>query len=91
MTRRRGVLFGFVAALCLSLAGLGAPALAQVCSGCGCKGGPGYREPSGKCATWKTLAAVCGNPPSTRCKAEGPNRGANEVAAGSRFRTGGGQ
>mgnify|MGYP001766701796 CR=1 FL=1 len=23
-----------------------------VCRGCGCRGGPGYRQPNGKCASW---------------------------------------
>ncbi len=23
-----------------------------VCSGCGCRGGPGYRQANGKCASW---------------------------------------
>lgn len=23
------------------------------CQGCGCRGGPGYRLPSGQCASWK--------------------------------------
>ena len=23
-----------------------------VCSGCGCRGGPGYRTASGRCASW---------------------------------------
>jgi hypothetical protein len=23
-----------------------------VCRGCGCRGGPGYRLPNGKCASW---------------------------------------
>lgn len=68
---------------------LATPALAQVCSGCGCKGGPGYRGPDNRCVGWNDLAKVCGNPPITHCRAEGPNRSADEVARGSRYRTGG--
>ncbi len=34
------------------------------CSGCGCKGGPGWRvHKSGRCASYKSLAKECGNPP----------------------------
>ena len=39
------------------------------CSGCGCKGGPGYRGPDG-CVGWKQLIAVCGPPPHDRCARE---------------------
>lgn len=42
------------------------------CEGCGCRGGPGFRGPDGKCVGWKNLAKVCGNPPTTHCEAEGP-------------------
>ena len=38
--------------------------------GCGSRGGPGYRGPDGKCVTRKRLFTVCGNPPTSRCKAE---------------------
>ena len=24
----------------------------SVCTGCGCRGGPGYRQANGKCASW---------------------------------------
>jgi hypothetical protein len=37
------------------------------CKGCGCKGGPAYRGPDGKCVGFKVLHKVCGNPPETRC------------------------
>jgi hypothetical protein len=53
---------------------------AQVCSGCGCKGGPGYRGPNGQCVAWKTIGRVCGTPPTTHCTAEGPNAGAEDEA-----------
>jgi hypothetical protein len=45
------------------------PALA--CKGCGCKGGPGYRGPDGRCVGYAALDRVCGVPPETRCKREG--------------------
>jgi hypothetical protein len=34
---------------------------AQACSGCGCRGGPGYRGPNGRCVGWSDsggLAAI---------------------------------
>ena len=43
------------------------------CSGCGCRGGPGYRGPDGECVGWKALDRICGKPPTTRCKAEQVN------------------
>ena len=51
------------------------------CSGCGCRGGPGYRGPDGNCVSWKTIGRVCGSPPTLSCSAEGPNAGAEEAAA----------
>lgn len=56
-------------------------ASAQPCSGCGCRGGPGYRGPDGRCVGWKDISRTCGSPPTTRCKAEGPAAGAEEAAA----------
>lgn len=50
---------------------------AEACQGCGCRGGPGYRGPNGKCVGWKQLNKVCGSPPTTRCTAEGPALSAN--------------
>jgi len=41
------------------------------CSGCGCRGGPGYRGPDGRCVGWKQLNSTCGNPPTSRCTFEG--------------------
>jgi hypothetical protein len=41
------------------------------CEGCGCKGGPGWRDGSGQCVSHKQLTQVCGNPPSQRCTFEG--------------------
>jgi hypothetical protein len=46
---------------------------AQVCSRCGCKGGPGYRDPDGNCVGWKALNRVCGTPPITKCTPEQVN------------------
>src|SRR5262249_6449561 len=43
---------------------------AQICSGCGCRGGPGYRGPDGNCVGWKALDRICGRPPTTRCTPE---------------------
>lgn len=40
------------------------------CSGCGCRGGPGYRAPDGKCASWKDIQRKCGTPPETKCTDE---------------------
>ncbi len=41
------------------------------CSGCGCKGGPGYRGPDGTCVAHRQLYKVCGTPPTLRCNFEG--------------------
>jgi hypothetical protein len=41
------------------------------CSGCGCKGGPGFRETSSEqCVSWKDLISKCGPPPHSLCTAE---------------------
>jgi len=37
---------------------------------CGDRGGPGYRDQTGKCVGWAELARKCGCPPSLRCTAE---------------------
>lgn len=58
-------------------------ASAQSCSGCGCRGGPGYRGPDGRCVGWADIGKTCGSPPTARCTAEGPNAGAEEAAAQS--------
>ena len=50
---------------------LSAPASAQLCDWCGCRGGPGYRAPNGHCVGWKQLSHVCGDPPSKYCTYEG--------------------
>jgi hypothetical protein len=53
---------------------------AAACSGCGCRGGPGYRAPDGRCVSWGDIARKCGSPPTTRCAAEGQNAGAEDAA-----------
>lgn len=41
------------------------------CSGCGCKGGPGYRSRStGHCVGWREIVSVCGPPPHQLCDRE---------------------
>lgn len=53
---------------------------AEACEGCGCRGGPGYRGPNGRCVSWAQIGRICGSPPTSRCVAEGPNAGADEAA-----------
>lgn len=67
--------------LIITLALFVSSALAETCSGCGCRSGPGYRAPNGRCVGWKDIGKTCGSPPTTRCTAEGPNVGAEEAAA----------
>ena len=76
-----------LAALALFTAAPTSSALAQCperppCTGCGCKGGPGYRGPDGKCVGFRNLTRVCGNPPMLRCVFENaPGTGANRECA----------
>lgn len=52
------------------------------CRGCGCKGGPGYRGPDGRCVGFRDLARVCGPQPELRCTFENaPGAGANRDCA----------
>jgi hypothetical protein len=44
------------------------------CKGCGCKGGPGWRGPSGYCVSTNKLAEICGTPPGAPCKQEAATR-----------------
>jgi hypothetical protein len=38
---------------------------------CGDRGGPGFRKPDGKCASWDEIGrGVCGRPPSRFCSEE---------------------
>jgi len=69
------------------LAAVPSPAYADcpdrpACRGCGCKGGPGYRGPNGKCVGFKNLTKVCGDPPDQRCTFENaPGSGLNHDCA----------
>ena len=45
--------------LLLLTCGAAAPAIAQTCSGCSCKGGPGFRLPNGHCSSWKQTERFC--------------------------------
>jgi hypothetical protein len=52
-------------------------ALAQcICHGCGCKGGPGWRDNSTRqCVSHKQLFQICGRPPSEeKCHYEGASQ-----------------
>ena len=61
------------------------------CRGCGCKGGPGYRGPDGRCVGFSSLDKICGRPPETRCTFENaPGTGANRDCATSSGRARGG-
>jgi hypothetical protein len=44
------------------------------CKGCGCKGGPGWRGPSGYCVSASKLGEICGTPPGAPCKQEAAPR-----------------
>jgi len=46
-------------------------AAACMCQGCGCKGGPGWRDRNNHCVSPDQLKKVCGEPPSTNCTFEG--------------------
>lgn len=39
------------------------------CTGCGCKGGPGYRDDKG-CVSWAQLESRCGPKPHAACTKE---------------------
>ena len=66
--------------LAVAAIGLATDAFAA-CSGCGCRGGPGYRGQNGKCVGWDQLARICGKPPTTRCKPEQVNAPAGSKQA----------
>lgn len=41
------------------------------CQGCGCKGGPGYRNrKDGECVGWDSVRQVCGTPYEQHCTRE---------------------
>ena len=83
--------FGIVSAVIFAgIFALAAPAEARCvrddgfCTGCGCKGGPGWRHiASGRCVGFRDLAAKCGDPPSPKlCVFENaPGTGANRDCA----------
>jgi len=81
------VLAGSWPAAGLSQAGTDPAATAQCperppCRGCGCRGGPGYRGPDGRCVGFRELAKICGTPPERRCVFENaPGTGANRECA----------
>jgi hypothetical protein len=58
------------------------------CRGCGCKGGPGYRAPTGRCVSWKELARVCGAELPGACIAEEVDPRAPAIAAQEGFLAG---
>lgn len=58
-----------VASILLALAPT--PASSESCSGCACRGGPGYRDAKGQCVGHAQLYSRCGVPPTTRCTFEG--------------------
>ncbi len=41
-----------------------------LCKGCGCRGGPGYRDDRGKCVGYRELISRCGEAPHARCTRE---------------------
>jgi hypothetical protein len=43
---------------------------ATSCKGCGCRGGPGYRDTRGKCVGYRELTSRCGPPPHAGCSRE---------------------
>lgn len=53
---------------------------AAACRGCGCRGGPGYRAPDGKCVSWEAIGRTCGSPPTLRCSPENPHPRADRAA-----------
>src|SRR6185503_3709942 len=54
-----------VVATMLALALLSSAASAAW-TGCGCKGGPGYGAPNGRCVGWATIGRTCGSPATLR-------------------------
>ena len=54
----------------LLLIATASPSLACMCTGCGCKGGPGFRGPDGRCVSYKKLMSVCGQPATMNCTDE---------------------
>ncbi len=64
----------------LPLVFLPSEAAAESCSGCACRGGPGYRDSKGHCVAHKQLYSRCGVVPTTKCTFEGASHiGRNAV------------
>lgn len=40
------------------------------CTGCGCKGGPGFRDSQGNCVRWAEVITKCGLSPHRGCRRE---------------------
>src|SRR5262245_61857256 len=40
------------------------------CTGCVCKGGPGFRSADGKCVSWAEVITKCGLQPHAKCRRE---------------------
>lgn len=48
------------------------------CIGCGCRGGPEYRDKNDNCVGYLELASKCGTPPEQNCTRENhPNKNLN--------------
>ena len=80
------VVFGLAIALLIGVPPVEARCVrdSSFSSGCGCKGGPGWRHiGSGRCVGFRELAAKCGDPPSPKlCVFENaPGTGANRECA----------
>ena len=67
-----GLMLGLAALPTASVAADSPPPGSRYFSGCGCKGGPGYRKADGACANRADMSSgVCGAPPAyARCKHE---------------------
>jgi hypothetical protein len=57
-------------ALLAAFLALSPVAIEARCTGCSCRGGPGFRAEDGKCVGWKDLKRKCGEPPEARCTDE---------------------
>jgi len=87
MPRRVAVLLALLTLAAVALPGSAAARCVlstDHCSGCGCKGGPGWREnATGQCVGFRDIGRRCGDPPSSaRCTFENaPGTGANRACA----------
>jgi hypothetical protein len=79
----------FASILIVLLIAVSAPAAA--CKGCGCRGGPGWRDAAGECVGWARMKKACGDPPdSARCTNEGANNGESDAVVRQTDDVGGG-